>query len=152
VAPSLQPPVGVSIPRSGFCWFGPPAQIGGRADPRGFNPSVGILLVWTPPTRAWGASAKGFNPSVGILLVWTPPTRAWGASAKGFNPSVGILLVWTRVSYNYLSRLGQVSIPRSGFCWFGQDVRAMHTLIGDSFNPSVGILLVWTNLHIGLPN
>jgi len=37
----------VSIPRSGFCWFGPVPLDIRQGSLTGFNPSVGILLVWT---------------------------------------------------------------------------------------------------------
>jgi len=134
-----------------------------------FNPSVGILLVWTVARRdATAGDRDRFNPSVGILLVWT--AALVGIDRTGtmsFNPSVGILLVWTinrqsaaaaweefqslgrdsvgldvteiggmnvlvtfqslgrdsvgldwdMIDKNYTHRV--VSIPRSGFCWFG---------------------------------
>jgi len=37
----------VSIPRSGFCWFGRSTPPQPHSEPTSFNPSVGILLVWT---------------------------------------------------------------------------------------------------------
>jgi len=85
-----------------------------------FNPSVGILLVWTQAGLCNGASPPRFNPSVGILLVWTGGTRCHRLPSPSFNPSVGILLVWTSRSPRR---------PHRSWC----------------FNPSVGILLVWTS-------
>ena len=62
----------VSIPRSGFCWFGRKAADGHSQLEGSFNPSVGILLVWTRIDQHDSNLIKtGFNPSVGILLVWT---------------------------------------------------------------------------------
>jgi len=43
----LDPLERVSIPRSGFCWFGLDLRGSGAVYDEGFNPSVGILLVWT---------------------------------------------------------------------------------------------------------
>jgi len=60
-----------------------------------------------------------FNPSVGILLVWTYHAVEQLTLIVGFNPSVGILLVWTLALSMPRSIVSTVSIPRSGFCWFG---------------------------------
>jgi len=64
-------------------------------------------------------SQRRFNPSVGILLVWTRQTSLKRIAGEQFQSlgrdSVGL-------DYNPLivcvSRKS-VSIPRSGFCWFG---------------------------------
>ena len=64
----------VSIPRSGFCWFGPYAWMFITPSVICFNPSVGILLVWTESSQSHGFRGCSFNPSVGILLVWTAYT------------------------------------------------------------------------------
>ena len=61
-----------------------------------------------------------------------------------FNPSVGILLVWTSDAVGALLDGIAVSIPRSGFCWFGLAEMDRRRGGGGRFNPSVGILLVWT--------
>jgi len=111
-----------------------------------------------------------FNPSVGILLVWTSDMPPHRPGQPCFNPSVGILLVWTRQRRPQHSASYPVSIPRSGFCWLGP-VNVGHSIahhiqfqslgrdsvgldvigativhiVPTSFNPSVGILLVWTD-------
>jgi len=238
-------PKPVSIPRSGFCWFGLGIQDAVLPILDCFNPSVGILLVWTTPTKTPTATPElfqslgrdsvgldeyarlgdrhnrcGFNPSVGILLVWTPGVRFIQSGLMSFNPSVGILLVWTNdchvqkphpgrsfnpsvgillvwtghvvqqrhviwkqfqslgrdsvgldffllgllVQLNGFQSLGRdsvgldhrrgniptvqecVSIPRSGFCWFGRLAAFYFLFSGGCFNPSVGILLVWTKI------
>jgi len=137
-----------------------------------FNPSVGILLVWTDELTAQrdgltefqslgrdsvgldlivdyrqSLSDCGFNPSVGILLVWTADIHPGTAIETSFNPSVGILLVWTDTAAKAGNSFIQVSIPRSGFCWFGPGRRWGNHPSRACFNPSVGILLVWTRCH-----
>jgi len=114
----------------------------------------------------------GFNPSVGILLVWTCAIRYILSSLSSFNPSVGILLVWTGTSLSLLAHtypfqsLGRDSVGldfTSASCaWRGKGAsRQFQSLGRDSvgldsspittsnsrgcFNPSVGILLVWTS-------
>jgi len=115
----------------------------------GFNPSVGILLVWTGPISAQGKPNAVFQSlgrdSVGLDQFRSSPEpvfavvfQSLGRDSVGldlgaiisnhaiiirFNPSVGILLVWT-------TRNPQ---RRDREC---------------CFNPSVGILLVWTR---GMP-
>jgi len=135
----------VSIPRSGFCWFGPDSLVR-VTDHRPVSiPRSGFCWFGPAPLSNVKTLLPGFNPSVGILLVWTSRTRA-GQSDRtaGFNPSVGILLVWTRFQTRNVRGVASVSIPRSGFCWFGLPSPLVEAKYGDSFNPSVGILLVWT--------
>ena len=61
-----------------------------------------------------------FNPSVGILFVWTGAGQFLDLFQKiSFNPSVGILFVWTHSVERQPVRAIVVSIPRSGFCLFG---------------------------------
>jgi len=184
----------VSIPRSGFCWFGLEQDKSASVSLGCFNPSVGILLVWTRYSPKLPECRRSFNPSVGILLVWTRQRRhtitpilrfqSLGrdsvgldpsvpisaiAESNSFNPSVGILLVWTNACLFDCFPHNQVSIPRSGFCWFGPSIHSPKSVwsisfqslgrdsvgldldsLGASgvilagFNPSVGILLVWT--------
>ena len=91
----------VSIPRSGFCWFGPEAgQQGNRSLRQCFNPSVGILLVWT-----WASYCR--RPIVYLF-------QSLGRDSVGLDPAASRRRASNR----------RVSIPRSGFCWFGH-----HTIV-----------------------
>jgi len=110
----------VSIPRSGFCWFGP-------MQPKHIQYRLGIVSI--PRSGfCWFGHISGeyadliqtcFNPSVGILLVWT-------ATLKAFEAEIGLFQSLGRDSVGLdrtheIQRVGNrpVSIPRSGFCWFG---------------------------------
>jgi len=111
----------VSIPRSGFCWFGPDYEA--------------IIPSKISTFQSLGRDSVGLDPQ---------RRRATRLSKTCFNPSVGILLVWTEVDFLDSAFAALVSIPRSGFCWFGHYCGDVYSDVVARFNPSVGILLVWT--------
>ena len=111
----------VSIPRSGFCLFGPKDRLPTRKGKDSFNPSVGILSVWT--FSGDGRFSKVFRfQSLGRDSVCLDSRLAHRDAA---GPAV--------------------SIPRSGFCLFGRRASSLYQHCNGRFNPSVGILSVWTN-------
>ena len=110
----LTPPV--SIPRSGFCVFGPfQARLQPPVGER-FNPSVGILCFRTT-TRACTTSRTRWFQSLGRDSVFSDDS---------------VIIDW--------GQNGMVSIPRSGFCVFGRLLPLPRHYPITSFNPSVGIL------------
>ena len=109
----------VSIPRSGFCVFGPFLLVCCSPTFSCFNPSVGILCFRTKhDLRAIPGRAR-FNPSVGILCFRTEASVRVFHRAVMFQ-SLGRDSVFSddRVPEHH-DELGIVSIPRSGFCVFG---------------------------------
>ncbi len=117
--PLTHTPMGfVSIPRSGFCLFIPGQQIEQRPALYVSIPRSGFcLFILAQPVVRVG-DMEGFNPSVGILFVHTPPTKEKGPEWLEFQ-SLGRDSV---CSYSRHRRCGPhpetVSIPRSGFCLF----------------------------------
>jgi len=80
-------------------------------------------LVWTTPDESKLFDSVQFQ-SLGRDSVGLDPARMVhiGQPHTGFNPSVGILLVWTRDDVLAPRDDVAVSIPRSGFCWFGLEI------------------------------
>ena len=157
----------VSIPRSGFCSFKQHPNAMAMTAMRMFQSlgrdSVHSSSSWDlVKTRVLPFQSLG-RDSVHSSLTW----RAILLLAVGrFNPSVGILFIQafkptyyceTRPRFQSLGRdsvhssmvdgggygqLGNVSIPRSGFCSFKHLYIASSSAFILGFNPSVGILFI----------
>ena len=111
---------------------------------RCFNPSVGILLVWTSDLyhlrgfavlfQSLGRDSVGLDKKALWRIInrvsiprsgfcWFGPGKflLLGVALQRFQSlgrdSVGLDLIWRACSPPAL----RVSIPRSGFCWFGLD-------------------------------
>jgi len=110
----------VSIPRSGFCLF--------------------ILQRRTPAPHL----TLSFNPSVGILFVHTQIPRRYRSLQSMFQSLGRDSVCSYRAKLAELTGTIGVSIPRSGFCLFIQNVSKPRLMEGFGFNPSVGILFVHT--------
>jgi len=114
----------------------------------GFNPSVGILLVWTKSLstllcvglqfQSLGRDSVGLDKVGWPLMYQTDLFQSLGRDSVGLDPQ----------ETNAMERVEEVSIPRSGFCWFGPEKRVACSSPRIRFNPSVGILLVWTRWTI----
>jgi len=110
----------VSIPRSGFCWFGLFFVDLPQSEERGFNPSVGILLVWTV-AQGRGRCHFTMFQSLGRDSVGLDFLRKEGGLmiCQVSIPRSGFCWFGPRHAGHASCAILQVSIPRSGFCWFG---------------------------------
>jgi len=88
---------------------------------RGFNPSVGILLVWTGSGAPETPALAGFQSLGRDSVSLDAARRTSSVRCRSFQSlgrdSVG--LDWHVRGQRADACL--VSIPRSGFCWFGLD-------------------------------
>jgi len=138
----------VSIPRSGFCWFGPFTLSARFLSLVRFNPSVGILLVWTSSPFPVPSESQMFQ-SLGRDSVGLDKSSARGPRAAHTVSIPRSGFCWFgQHCQRWLSGKTTVSIPRSGFCWFGPARPRRGVGAAGCFNPSVGILLVWTDFPI----
>jgi len=159
----------VSIPRSGFCWFGLELGLPDAGCTVSFQSlgrdSVGLDEIQQNLGHAelrfqsLGRDSVGLDaikemlvkldfhvsiPRSGFCWFGQAVARAVLVQREVSIPRSGFC--WFGPESNPTpAALIEVSIPRSGFCWFGLGALSIIALISCGFNPSVGILLVWTS-------
>ena len=138
----------VSIPRTGWGWFGQSVAVCYRRHNRSFNPSDGLGVVRTLPACGSGLQFLCFNPSDGLGVVRTDKVVLIGTGDWEFQSLGRVGGGSDSTEGRALRRYMFVSIPRTGWGWFGRPSNCAPVSITAGFNPSDGLGVVRTYLNV----